>query len=209
MNTNSIESAINTKQGDYKVAVFGSGRCNKSAFVIQFVQDYYITDYDPTIKDSYERVIVIDGQKVHLDILDTASQDDFAPMRRSYMRQGNGFIIMYSIDDRESFEDVEKFYRDLMCVKNETNVPLVICGNNCELTDRRVVSKEEGEELANRLNAGFFETSGSENINVDQSFIELTRRMLEKEKKILSPQEEQTKKKEKKKLFSIFKKKKH
>jgi small GTP-binding protein len=71
-----------------KIVVFGAGAVGKSALTIQFVQGYFITDYDPTIEDSYKRVLAVDNENIQLDILDTAGQNDFAPMRTSYMRQG-------------------------------------------------------------------------------------------------------------------------
>jgi small GTP-binding protein len=156
--------------GDCKIVVFGAGAVGKSALPIQFVQGYFITDYDPTIEDSYKRVLAVDNENVQLDILDTAGQDDFAPMRTSYMRQGKGFIIVYAIDDRASFEEVEVFHRDLTRTKGTTNVPVVICGNKCDLEDKRVVSKAEGEELASKLQAVFFETSALANINIENAF---------------------------------------
>jgi small GTP-binding protein len=156
--------------GDCKIVVFGAGAVGKSALTIQFVQGYFITDYDPTIEDSYKRVLAVDNENVQLDILDTAGQDDFAPMRTSYMRQGKGFIIVYAIDDRASFEEVEVFHRDLTRTKGTSSVPVVICGNKCDLEDKRVVSKAEGEELAAKLAATFFETSALANINIENAF---------------------------------------
>jgi small GTP-binding protein len=155
---------------DCKIVVFGAGAVGKSALTIQFVQGYFITDYDPTIEDSYKRVLAVDGENIQLDILDTAGQDDFAPMRTSYMRQGKGFIIVYAIDDRASFEEAEVFHRDLTRTKGTTNVPVVICGNKCDLEDKRVVSKQEGEELAGKLSGIFFETSALANINIENAF---------------------------------------
>jgi small GTP-binding protein len=156
--------------GDCKIVVFGAGAVGKSALTIQFVQGYFITDYDPTIEDSYKRVLAVDNENIQLDILDTAGQEDFAPMRKSYMRQGKGFIIVYAVDDRASFEEVEVFHRDLTRTKGTTNVPVVICGNKCDLEDKRVVSKAEGEELASKLTAIFFETSALANINIENAF---------------------------------------
>ena len=72
-------------------------------------------------------------------------------MRTSYIRQGKGFIIGYAVDDRSSFKEVEEFYNDIIRTKGSSNVPIVICGNKCDLEDRRVISKVEGEELANRF----------------------------------------------------------
>jgi small GTP-binding protein len=155
---------------DCKIVVFGAGAVGKSALTIQFVQGYFITDYDPTIEDSYKRVLSVDNNNVQLDILDTAGQDDFAPMRTSYMRQGKGFIIVYAIDDRASFEEVEVFHRDLVRTKGTSGVPIVICGNKCDLEDKRVVSKTEGEEFAEKVGATFFETSALANINIENAF---------------------------------------
>lgn len=173
--------------GDCKIVVFGAGAVGKSALTIQFVQGYFITDYDPTIEDAYKRVLNVDGDNVQLDILDTAGQDDFAPMRTSYMRQGKGFIIVYAIDDRASFEEVEVFHRDLTRVKGANNVPVVICGNKCDLEDKRVVTKAEGEELANKLNATFFETSALANINIENAFSALVKKIRENNVSTNSP----------------------
>ena len=163
---------------DCKVVIFGAGGVGKSALTVQFVQGYFISDYDPTIEDSYKRVINVDNNKVQLDILDTAGQDDFAPMRVSYMRQGKGFIIVYSIDDRSSFEEVQEFHKDLVRVKGTRNIPLIICGNKCDLEEKRVVSKVEGQELAKQLEAVFFETSAFLNKNITESFTELVRQVM-------------------------------
>jgi small GTP-binding protein len=155
---------------DCKIVVFGAGAVGKSALTIQFVQGYFIIDYDPTIEDCYKRVLSVDSEHVQLDILDTAGQEEFASMRTSYMRQGKGFIIVYAIDDRASFEEVEVFHRDLVRTKGTTTIPLVLCGNKCDLEDRRVISKTEGEELAAKFHAAFFETSALANINIENAF---------------------------------------
>jgi len=160
---------------EYKIVVFGAGAVGKSALTIQFVQGQFITDYDPTIEDSYKRPLNVDGENCQLDITDTAGQDDFAAMRTSYMRQGKGFILVYAIDDRASFEEVEVFHRELIRTKSAQSVPCVICGNKCDLEDRRVVSKAEGEELANKLRCKFFETSALANVHIEDAFTTLIR----------------------------------
>ena len=89
---------------EYKIVVFGAGGVGKSAITIQLVQGRFVKHYDTTIEDNYRRIMNVDGENVCIDILDTAGQDDFCPMRVSCARQGKGFIIVYSIDDRPSFE---------------------------------------------------------------------------------------------------------
>ena len=164
----------------YKLVVFGAGAVGKSALTIQFVRGYFISDYDPTIEDSYKRALAVDDGNIQLDILDTAGQDDFAPLRTSYMRQGEGFILVYAIDDRASFEEVEVLHRDLIRTKGRADLPVVICGNKCDLEDRRVVSKTEGEELADNLRAKFFETSALDDVNIEDAFRALVREIRKK-----------------------------
>ena len=160
---------------EYKIVVFGAGAVGKSALTIQFVQGQFITDYDPTIEDSYKRPLNVEGENCQLDITDTAGQDDFAAMRTSYMRQGKGFILVYAIDDRASFEEIEVFHRELIRTKSTTSVPCVICGNKCDLEDRRVVSKAEGEELASKLKCKFYETSALANVHIEDAFVTLVK----------------------------------
>ena len=160
---------------EYKIVVFGAGAVGKSALTIQFVQGQFITDYDPTIEDSYKRPLNVDGESVQLDITDTAGQDDFAAMRTSYMRSGKGFILVYAIDDRASFEEIEAFHKELVRTKPGEKIPCVICGNKCDLEDRRIVSKAEGEELAQKLGTKFFETSALTNYQIHDVFTTLVR----------------------------------
>jgi small GTP-binding protein len=133
-------------------------------------------DYDPTIENSYKRTLMVDTENFQLDILDTAGQDAFRSMQISSMRQSMGFIIVYAIDDRVSFEEVEGFHRYLTRIKGTSEIPVVICGNKCDLAEnKRVVSKAEGEELASKLSAIFFETSALANINVENAFAALVK----------------------------------
>ena len=180
---------------ELKIVVFGAGAVGKSALTIQFVQGQFIRDYDPTIEDSYRRPFSVDGQSVQLEITDTAGQDDFAAMRTSYMRNGQGFILVYAIDDRASFEEIESFHRELLRTKNTAAVPCVICGNKCDLEDRRIVSKAEGEELAAKLKTKFFETSACTNFQIQDVFTALTKDILEElhpktETKVEQPQKQ-------------------
>lgn len=167
---------------EYKIVVFGAGAVGKSALTIQFVQGQFITDYDPTIEDSYKRPLNVDGESVQLDITDTAGQDDFAAMRTSYMRQGKGFILVYAIDDRASFEEMEAFHRELIRTKCTSTVPCVICGNKCDLEERRIVSKAEGEELAAKLKCRFFETSALTNYQIHETFTALVKDIIAESK---------------------------
>uniref|UniRef100_A0A4W5RC75 RAS related 2 n=1 Tax=Hucho hucho TaxID=62062 RepID=A0A4W5RC75_9TELE len=89
-------------QEKYRLVVVGGGGVGKSALTIQFIQSYFVTDYDPTIEDSYTKQCVIDERAARLDILDTAGQEEFGAMREQYMRTGEGFLLVFSVTDRGS-----------------------------------------------------------------------------------------------------------
>jgi len=97
----------------YKLVVVGGGGVGKSAITIQFIQSYFVTDYDPTIEDSYTKQCVIDDTVAKLDILDTAGQEEFSAMREQYMRSGEGFLLVFSLADRTSYEEIYKFHKQV------------------------------------------------------------------------------------------------
>jgi len=159
----------------YKVVVVGTGGVGKSAITIQFIQSYFVTDYDPTIEDSYTKQCVIDDVVAKLDILDTAGQEEFSAMREQYMRSGEGFLLIYSVTDRNSFDEIYKFHKQILRVKDRDEFPMLMVGNKADLDHQRVVSTEEGKQLAQQLKISHKECSAKLRVNVDQAFYELIR----------------------------------
>ena len=102
-------------------------------------QSYFVTDYDPTIEDSYQKQCVIDGTVAKLDILDTAGQEEFSAMREQYMRSGEGFLLVFSLSDRRSFEDAARFRKEILRVKDRDEFPVMLVGNKADLDSQRVV----------------------------------------------------------------------
>lgn len=159
----------------YKIVVVGGGGVGKSAVTIQFIQSYFVTDYDPTIEDSYTKQCVIDDYVAKLDILDTAGQEEFSAMREQYMRSGEGFLLVFSLADRGSFEEMYKFHKQVLRVKDRDEFPMLIVGNKADLENQRAVSPEECMNMAKQLKIPFIECSAKMRMNVDQSFFELVR----------------------------------
>ncbi|CAH6723546.1 ras-like protein 1 [[Candida] jaroonii] len=167
---------------EYKLVVVGGGGVGKSALTIQLIQSHFVDEYDPTIEDSYRKPCTIDNEQVLLDILDTAGQEEYSAMREQYMRTGEGFLLVYSIDSRSSLDELASFYEQIQRVKESDNVPILIVGNKCDLENERQVSYEEGKQLAESFNCKFFETSAKQRINVEESFYELVRNVRDKNK---------------------------
>jgi len=160
---------------EYKLVVVGGGGVGKSALTIQFIQSHFVDEYDPTIEDSYRKQCVIDDEVALLDVLDTAGQEEYSAMREQYMRSGEGFLLVYSITSRNSFEEISTFYQQILRVKDKDFFPILLVANKCDLEVERQVSTHEGRELAKQFNSRLIETSAKQRINVDESFYNLVR----------------------------------
>lgn len=160
---------------EYKLVVVGGGGVGKSCLTIQFIQSHFVEEYDPTIEDSYRKQCVIDDEVALLDVLDTAGQEEYGAMREQYMRTGEGFLLVYSITSRNSFEEISTFYQQILRVKDMDQFPVIIVANKCDLEYERQVGMNEGRDLAKHFGCKFIETSAKQRINVDEAFTNLVR----------------------------------
>jgi len=159
----------------YKLVVVGGGGVGKSAITIQFIQSYFVTDYDPTIEDSYTKQCVIDDVPAKLDILDTAGQEEFSAMREQYMRSGEGFLLVFAVTDKASFDEMYKFHRQILRVKDRDEFPMLMVGNKADLEHQRLVTQMDAQNLSRQLKIPYIECSAKLRMNVDQAFHELVR----------------------------------
>merc|ERR1711971_437456 len=174
------------KENHYKLIVLGGGGVGKSCLTFQLVWGKFLEKYAPTIEDAYTKEgFNVDNETYQLEILDTAGQEGFAGLRDLYYKTGHGFLIVYAVNDRSSLDDVRERFQSLLnsrgCSVAELP-PVIIVGNKCDLDQsQRVVSKEDGKNLANELGGGgnivsFAETSAKNDINVYDVFADLVRR---------------------------------
>ncbi|KAF9110438.1 Ras- protein Rap-1b [Mortierella sp. AM989] len=161
---------------EYKLVVLGSGGVGKSALTVQFVQSVFVERYDPTIEDSYRKQVEVDGQQCMLEILDTAGTEQFTAMRDLYMKNGQGFILVFSIVASSTFDELEDLHNQILRVKESAKVPIVLVGNKCDLEADRKVARERGDYLSGLWGSlPYYETSARERINVDNVFYDLVR----------------------------------
>ena len=160
---------------EYKLVIVGGGGVGKSALTIQLIQNHFVAEYDPTIEDSYRKQVTIDEETCLLDILDTAGQEEYSAMRDQYMRSGQGFLCVYSITNKGSFEEIASFREQILRVKDADKVPMVIVGNKCDLESERQVTAQDGQELAESFNCPWMEASAKARIRCEDAFYELVR----------------------------------
>jgi len=149
----------------------------KSALTVQFVQGIFVEKYDPTIEDSYRKQVEIDGTQCMLEILDTAGTEQFTAMRDLYMKNGQGFVLVYSIIAQSTFNDLPDLREQILRVKDKDEVPMILVGNKCDLQDQRVITTDQGEDLARKFACAFLEASAKTRVNVDQIFHDLIRQI--------------------------------
>ncbi|MCL4124344.1 UNVERIFIED_CONTAM: hypothetical protein GTU68_050218 [Idotea baltica] len=179
---------------EYKIVVLGSGGVGKSALTVQFVQGIFVEKYDPTIEDSYRKQVEVDGQQCMLEILDTAGTEQFTAMRDLYMKNGQGFVLVYSITAQSTFNDLQDLREQILRVKDTDDVPMILVGNKCDLEDERVVGKDQGATAAKKFQCVFLESSAKAKINVNEIFYDLVRQINRK-----SPRDKHREKKPKNK----------
>ncbi|XP_009666124.2 ras-related protein M-Ras isoform X2 [Struthio camelus] len=109
-------------------------------------------------------------------LLDTAGQEEFSAMREQYMRTGDGFLIVYSVTDKASFEHVDRFHQLILRVKDRESFPMILVANKVDLMHLRKITREQGREMATKHNIPYIETSAKDPpLNVDKAFHDLVR----------------------------------
>ncbi|KAL7718048.1 small monomeric GTPase [Entamoeba marina] len=163
-----------------KIVVLGPAAVGKSAITIRLVKRIFTEQYDPTIEDCFRTTRTIKDNEVVLDILDTAGQDEFISVKQQYMTIGNGFLIVYSIISKSSFEECKEIVEMLLRIREKQEVQWLLVGNKVDLEELREVTTEEANIFAEENNAiKLIETSAKKNINVEESFLLLTQSVIE------------------------------
>jgi GTPase KRas len=126
-------------------------------------------------EDSYRKQVTIDEETCFLDILDTAGQEEYSALRDQYMRSGQGFLLVYSITEKKSFEEIQTFRDQILRVKDEESVPIVLVGNKSDLESDRQVPLISGKNVARSFGSPFFEASAKKRVNVEEAFFQLVR----------------------------------
>mmetsp|Transcript_10825 Transcript_10825/g.16207 ORF Transcript_10825/g.16207 Transcript_10825/m.16207 type:complete len:205 (+) Transcript_10825:305-919(+) len=161
----------------FKIVLLGNGGVGKSALTIQMVQNHFVEQYDPTVEDSYRKQVEIDGEIAMLDILDTAGQSDYKAIRESNIREAQGFILVYDITSQSSFSEIAPLREQILRKKDLDSVPMVLFGNKCDLEEKRVITKEQGQQYASKTNIRFIEGSAKTRTNVELAFFDVVRQL--------------------------------
>lgn len=149
----------------YEVLVCGHGGVGKTSIVVQFVHQHRVEYYSPIEDQRYQKHLCLDQTSVVLDILDPGRQQGVSALFQKVMESAQGFLVVFSVTDRISFERVSYFVQLIRTAnsKRQNGVTIILVGNKCDLTDDRVVKADEARLLVQQLKlAAYCETSGSD-----------------------------------------------
>lgn len=118
---------------------------------------------------------------IRLILWDTAGQERFHGITMSYLNksESDGILFVYDITNRESFESIRDEWICHTLESSNPNCHMILIGNKSDQMDQRVVSTEEGQQLANEFDMMFFETSAKDNVNVEESFDSMVQKILD------------------------------
>ncbi|TKC38430.1 hypothetical protein EI555_015011, partial [Monodon monoceros] len=140
----------------------------KSCLLLQFTDKRFQPVHDLTIGVEFgARMITIDGKQIKLQIWDTAGQESFRSITRSYYRGAAGALLVYDITRRDTFNHLTTWLEDARQHSN-SNMVIMLIGNKSDLESRREVKKEEGEAFAREHGLIFMETSAKTASNVEE-----------------------------------------
>ncbi|CAL8138623.1 unnamed protein product [Orchesella dallaii] len=159
----------------FKLLLIGDSGVGKTCVLFRFSEDAFNSTFISTIGIDFKiRTIELDGKKIKLQIWDTAGQERFRTITTAYYRGAMGIMLVYDITNEKSFENIKNWIRNIE-EHAAPDVQKMILGNKCDMNDKRVVSKERGEQLALEYGIRFMETSAKNSHNVEEAFYILSR----------------------------------
>ena len=164
---------IKVESGEYafKLILGGEGGVGKTSMVHRFVEDAFQTDYKSTIGTSImKKECEFEGldSKVRFVIWDLAGQAQFKRVRRSYLSNAETGILVFDVTRKETYDKIESWFKEIMDAS--PTISLILVANKVDMEGKRVVTTEQGEGLAEKLNLSYIETSAKTGENIDDAF---------------------------------------
>lgn len=162
----------------FKILLIGDSSVGKSCILLRFADDTFTESFISTIGVDFKiKTIELDKKLIKLQIWDTAGQERFKTITSSYYRGAHAIIVVYDITDTNSFMHVENWLKE--CDKYASgNVLKMLIGNKCDIPHKRVISYNDGKQLAENYGIKFLEISAKKNIKVDDVFTTISKDLM-------------------------------
>ena len=173
----------NSLQGSYdhlfRYIIVGDMAVGKSCLLLQFTDNKFRHQHELTIGVEFGgKTIQVNGKNIKIQIWDTAGQEAFQAITRTYYKGATGALVVYDITRRDTFNHVTKWL-DEVRANALKEIQIILIGNKKDLEDKRQVQTEEGQALADKNGLLFLETSAKTAVNVSEAFINSAQKILE------------------------------
>ena len=162
----------------FKIIIVGDSGVGKSCLSIKATRNYFEDFYSPTVGFEFLTFNVkVDEKIVKLQIWDTCGQEVYRSLISSFYRSASLAIIVYSIENADSFNNIEKWLNDIKTQSNP-DVKIFLIGNKADLEDKRKITKATGEKFCQEHQISYFaETSAKTGFNVENVFVEVAKEL--------------------------------
>jgi len=164
----------------YDIIIIGNEKVGKSTILERYIKNIFNPERKPTYAvDFWEKEYEYNNKKYNIKLWDTAGQEKYAKLTKSYYKKAHGIVVTCSLDNRSSYYDLTDW---LNSIKDNTSndIEIVIIGNKSDLVETREVKTIELEELSTRKGLKYFETSAKTGLNVVESFNYLIDKLIHK-----------------------------
>ena len=164
----------------FKVLLIGESGVGKTCLLLRFTDDTFHSDHQTTIGvDFKQKTMIIKNKIVKIQVWDTAGQERFRTLTNSFYRIANGIVLTYDVTNQESFLSIKNWIKQVDQFADKSVCKLLV-GNKCDNDKMRIITYEQGDNLAKSYGIPFFETSAKNNIKVTESFSFLTEKIMSK-----------------------------
>ncbi|XP_010728746.2 GTP-binding protein Rhes [Larimichthys crocea] len=171
-----LELGLAKPRNCHRIVVLGAPKVGKTNILQRFLGKEYEENYEPTTEDFHRKLFHIGGAAYQVDVLDAAGERNFPAKRRLSILTGDTFLLVFSLDDRESFDEVTELLNEikaakakLLKLKHPARVPVVICGNKVDLEAPRAVKRSDVTDILGE-DVAFFETSAKDGTGLEDAF---------------------------------------
>ncbi|KAK7007768.1 P-loop containing nucleoside triphosphate hydrolase protein [Favolaschia claudopus] len=185
--------SVNASMEYWQIVLLGDSGVGKTKLASQFTLERWVDVYGLSgMEPDYRKQLVVDNRTCIVKILDTSSEEQHQDAREQLIKNGQAFVLIYSVTSRPSFDHIESLHRTVLQLAISLCPTIILVGNKMDAPpDTREVSKNEGEALAQKLGCKFFETSTKTGQNVQRVFHtairELRQRQAEKAELAANP----------------------
>ncbi|CAD8142994.1 unnamed protein product (macronuclear) [Paramecium tetraurelia] len=164
----------------FKFIIVGDTSVGKSCLLLQYVDKKFRTDHEATIGVEFgAKQMIIKSKVIKIQIWDTAGQESFRSITRSYYRGSIGAILVYDVTRRETFENATIWVNEIKKYGND-NIVIILVANKTDLSDIRKVSEDEAKEMAKQNGLEYIEVCAKQNYKVDEAFQIITEKIYKK-----------------------------